>query len=620
MIDTSGLNMYPHMYVLPSGNMFMQANYSTTIWTPANDSYQPLPDMPGQVVRVYPASGATAMLPLTPANQYTPTILFCGGFATTDALWGDFTAPRFNALTTSASDDCSSITPSNSDGSDNPNAKYVSEEKLPEPRSMGQFIHLPTGQMVIVNGAEKGTAGYGNVSMGAKTADGFSWPWTNIFNDSNGKTVYTESMSQVPTYTPVLYDPEQPMGSRLTRDGFGSSPIARLYHSTALLLPDGSVLVGGSNPHMDVALDMPQSIGGIQAFNTTYELEKWYPMYYFKTRPQPTNLPGYILYGGKTWTFNMDADFMGSSANYKANNTKVMVIRPGYSTHAMNMNQRSLQLQHSFTVNDDGSVSYTVMPMPTNVNLFPPGPALLFVTIDGVPSKGKYIMVGQAQSGGAVPFNYAAAAGTQASLPASVTNAKYNATPDQSGAEEFGIGKIVGIAVGAAALILLILVGLLCWRRQANKKSKAAGGYGAAGAAGAAGGAVYGQQSYRDGGAGGEYKRVNTPASSVGAFPGVGQRGSLATYDSYRMQDVSGPNTPYYDSPRGGPVRSPLAQDGGAAGGDYVAQGWGEHQGGDAGDYYRENMDRSDGGAAQYYDSQPQRQASQYSYGSGGRR
>ena len=30
-------------------------------------------------VRVYPASGGTAMLPLTPDNNYTATILFCGG-------------------------------------------------------------------------------------------------------------------------------------------------------------------------------------------------------------------------------------------------------------------------------------------------------------------------------------------------------------------------------------------------------------------------------------------------------------------------------------------------------------------------------------------------------------
>ena len=37
-----------------------------------------LPDVP-LAVRTYPASAATAMLPLTPANNWQPTMLFCGG-------------------------------------------------------------------------------------------------------------------------------------------------------------------------------------------------------------------------------------------------------------------------------------------------------------------------------------------------------------------------------------------------------------------------------------------------------------------------------------------------------------------------------------------------------------
>jgi hypothetical protein len=30
-------------------------------------------------LRVYPASGGSVMLPLTPKNSYTATIMFCGG-------------------------------------------------------------------------------------------------------------------------------------------------------------------------------------------------------------------------------------------------------------------------------------------------------------------------------------------------------------------------------------------------------------------------------------------------------------------------------------------------------------------------------------------------------------
>lgn len=45
---------------------------------------------------MYPASGANAMLPLTPANNYSQTILFCGGSDMPDASWGDYNFPAIN--------------------------------------------------------------------------------------------------------------------------------------------------------------------------------------------------------------------------------------------------------------------------------------------------------------------------------------------------------------------------------------------------------------------------------------------------------------------------------------------------------------------------------------------
>jgi hypothetical protein len=478
MVATSGLNMYPHTYLMPSGKLFMQANYSTALWQPyANNeatAYNWLDNMPEEIVRVYPASGAVAMLPLTPSNNYTPTILFCGGSIISDEQWGDYAGPNVNLYQTPAQTDCSSITPEDANGN-LVSQSYVHEENLPEPRSMGQFIHLPTGQMVIVNGASYGTAGYTNAT------------WNKI----NG--INYEGCSNNPTYQPIMYDPSKPQGSRLSRDGFGSSTIARLYHSSAILVPDGSILIGGSNPHQDVSLNMPTGTTP-QAFNTTYEIEKWYPPYYFETRPAPQGLPEYILYGGNTWNFTMDANFMGSSANYKANNTKVMVIRPGFSTHAMNMGQRSLQLQHTYTVNGDGTVTYEVMPMPTNQNIFVQGPALLFVTIDGVPSVGKYVQIGS-QSFGAftVPNNIKSNAAPSA-LASPVNNPSFNAIPaNVSGSSSNGalIGGIVGGVVGAIAIIALIVLLVCCRRRRqrrgAYQKGQTEDIYGVSPYAGAAG-------------------------------------------------------------------------------------------------------------------------------------
>jgi hypothetical protein len=533
------------------------------------------------------------MLPLTPENNYTPTILFCGGTYLPDDQWGDYTSARVDLYGVSASTDCSSITPEDSQGR-LVSSSYVHEENMPQGRTMGQFIHLPTGQMVIVNGAEKGTAGYSNVS------------W-NMVNGVN-----LEGLSQNPTYTPLLYDPSLPVGSRLTNAGFQASTIARLYHSSAILVPDGSVVIAGSNPHQDVAIDMPLGTTP-QAFNTTYEVEKWYPPYYNKPRPAPQGLPSYILYGGSTFNFTMDAKFMGSQANFLASKTKVMVIRPGFSTHAMNMGQRSLQLASTYTVNSDGSVEYMVNPMPTNQNIFVAGPALLFVTINGVPSLGKMVQIGSQTNGMAIPNNFATGS-TPGALPVAVNNAAFNSKPAGSDGMSFGLGAIIGIAVGGAVLIILIILGICCWRRRANKTK----GEKVPVRPSPAGGAIYGMGSYASGGP--EYKRVHTPVGGA-SFQNfaVPHRSSVGTFDTYKMNDVSGANTPYYDHPTPGTpgmrsvrsmARSPLGDvhDHSYAAHDqsYASTGWGEHQSqGDIGQDYYHDSAYSD--PARYYDAPPTR-------------
>ncbi|KDN52350.1 copper radical oxidase [Tilletiaria anomala UBC 951] len=584
MINTSGLNMYPHTYLMPSGKIFMNANYSNILWEHNQNVETPLPDMPNRVIRVYPASAAVAMLPLLPSKNYQPTILFCGGTVLDESLWGSYTAPGTPILDVTASDDCSSITPENPDGSQT-NQNFVTEDKMPEGRTMGQFIHLPTGQMLIVNGANKGTAGYGNV------------PWNTI--TYNGQTIYTEGFAQDPVYTPVLYDPSQPSGKRFTNKGFGSTNIARLYHSTAILLPDGSVLIGGSNPHVDVNQSMPTGTTP-QGYNTTYELEKWYPDYYFKDRPAPQGMPAMIPFGGPSFNVTMDSKYMGTSANAKAAATKFMVIRPGFSTHAMNMGQRSLQLANTYVVNDDGSVTYTVNPMPTNPNLFVAGPALLFCTINGVPSLGKFISVGvdMAQVGN-VPWKVQVGSALQP-LAQPVNNSKYN-VPIANDESSWSIGKIIAIAVaGAAAVLILALIIFFCRRRNkqgaALKTTKGAYSY-ANNPANVARAAAWAGPNGDS-----EYKPPTQPYAPTQPY-NLPPRGSMGTFDSYRMGDMSGSANEsrealgvYFDPQQtaGQGAASPYSQRTPLATptphsprqGNYQQQGWGEHQAGDAGEYY----------------------------------
>jgi len=79
---------------------------------------------------------------------------------------------------------------------------------------MPNLVPLPDGTTLILNGAFQGVAGFG------------------LAND--------------PNLNAVLYDPTQPIGSRFSI--LGSTIVARMYHSEAVLLPDGRVLVSGSDP------------------------------------------------------------------------------------------------------------------------------------------------------------------------------------------------------------------------------------------------------------------------------------------------------------------------------------------------------------------------------------
>jgi hypothetical protein len=76
------------------------------------------------------------------------------------------------------------------------------------------IVSLPDGTFLILNGAEQGFAGFGLASN--------------------------------PNLDAVLYDPTQPIGSRMSI--LNNTIVARLYHSEATLLPDGRVLVSGSDP------------------------------------------------------------------------------------------------------------------------------------------------------------------------------------------------------------------------------------------------------------------------------------------------------------------------------------------------------------------------------------
>lgn len=451
MVQTSGLNSYPHSFLMPSGKMFVQANVSTVLWDPIANTETPFPDMPGNVVRVYPGSGAAAMLPLTPANNYNPTILFCGGNDLPDEAWGNYSWPYVNTWEYPASSDCQRITPEPEDGS---TPTYEQDDDMFESRTMGQFISLPNGKLLVLNGGSNGTAGYSTMTL-----------LTLSYSDMP----YGMSLASGPVGRPSIYDPEAPQGSRWSSDGLSTSKIPRLYHSSAMLLPDASVLIAGSNPNVDVNTST--------YFPTTYQAEIFYPPYFSASnRPVPTGIPTTLSYGGDYFDITIPASSYSGSANAAADSTMIMVIRPGFTTHGMNMGQRSLQLNNTYTVDSNGSIVYHVSQMPPNANIFQPGPAFLFVTINGIPSNGTYLTVGS----GNIETQSLEAVG---SLPPNVrmdsASGSGRNNSSNGGSSSLSIG-IVGAIIGGVVVVAVLggLFGIcLARRRRAASQGQTTGPY-----------------------------------------------------------------------------------------------------------------------------------------------
>ncbi|PPR04778.1 hypothetical protein CVT24_007094 [Panaeolus cyanescens] len=456
METTSGLNAYAHTYLMPSGKMFVQANLSTILWDYDNNIETPLPPMPKGVVRVYPASGATAMLPLTPKNNYTPTMIFCGGSDMADEMWGSYASPAYNTWTYPASKDCQRITPEPIDKS-RP-VVYEQDDDMPVGRSMSQFIALPNGKYLLVNGAEFGTAGY--TTSGTPDTPFDQMP-------------FGQSLAGQPVLKPAIYDPEAPRGKRWSQEGLFESRIPRMYHSTAVLLPDASVLLAGSNPNADVVLDA--------AFPTEYRADIFYPSYFeAEIRPSPKNVPTKLSYGGDFFDITIPASSYKGSANEAAESAKVVLIRTGFSTHAMQMGQRFLQLDNTFTVEKGGSIILHVSQLPPNPNLFQPGPAFLYVNIHGVPSNGTYVIAGSGNIE-RQPI------GDISNLPSSVRldnvqggddgpSSSNSPTKDQknnkNGEKSNNMVLIISAAGGAAALVVLVIVAIVIMKRRRAERMR----------------------------------------------------------------------------------------------------------------------------------------------------
>ena len=195
-----------------------------------------------------------------------------------------------------------------------------------------------------------------------------------------------QSNADDPAETIVLYDPAAPASQRFTTD-FPVSQIARMYHSTSTLLPDGRIMLAGSNPNADVS---------VIEYPTEYRVEYLSPPYLFQPRPTYSGLPKNLPY---------NKNFELSVALPKTGTVTVALIDLGFQTHGVGYNQRYVTLEATLSKNRR---TLTVAG-PPNTNIYPPGPGFLFVLCNNIPSVAQKVMVG---SGAAPAFDAAASKST----------------------------------------------------------------------------------------------------------------------------------------------------------------------------------------------------------------
>ncbi|XP_050114606.1 aldehyde oxidase GLOX [Malus sylvestris] len=340
--DQDENNLYPFLHLLPDGNLFIFANAKSIIFDYSQNAVvRELPDIPGGDPRNYPSTGSSVLLPLdenTPSNgNMEVEIMVCGGTPRNShvlALHGEFisalgTCGRLNVY--------------------DPSPRWV-VEFMPVPRVMADMLLLPTGDVVIINGAALGAAGW-----------------------ENGRD---------PVTTPVIYRPSEVLNRRFSV--MTGSSRARLYHSAAVLVPDGRILVGGSNPHIYynfTGVEYPTDLS-LEAFSPPYLSEEYDPV-----RPRIAAIEDVFGYRQLISVEILVPEFLSVRV------LSARLVAPSFTTHSFAMNQRMVVLKLIGVTHVAAGTYRVSLVGPSTAEIAPPGYYLLFVVHADIPSSAAWVRV-----------------------------------------------------------------------------------------------------------------------------------------------------------------------------------------------------------------------------------
>lgn len=350
---SKSLPLFPRMHLLPNGKVYYDAggqtfnpmgqSYDEALWNmtsvydPKKQSWKDLgvPEIGGLPLG-FRGSGFSVMLPLTPdaKGKYSKANFLSGGgvIGVSPGTYLGTKTATVNTVDTAKGDAFTS----------------KSTGDMKSPRWYAAGVVLPDGKVLATNGA--------SVDEVVAPGTGFPVRTTEIWDPKTGEWTETAAQQQ-----------------------------GRTYHNTAMLLPDGRVLLGGHGPIGTLYSqqnDLPNETLGMSRATNDPSFQIYSPPYlHWGERPAITKAPAKI---GNDRTFTMTVDSPSKVSS-------VRLVRNVAQTHLVDADQRSVVLK---VVKRQGNTLTLATP---GRNVLPAGPYMLFANRESakgeIPSVSRQVSV-----------------------------------------------------------------------------------------------------------------------------------------------------------------------------------------------------------------------------------